>query len=1184
MIDDDIKSELFEGKGDPGQASIEEGRKGEGKDKGNGNDRAIGGQRGKGDLDDGTETGNIQVGIRIKPSSFLTSNTDTEIISNSSLCCWTHNDTSIIENRSCYSNEKYWTFDNVSSPSSINKDVYHASIHRTRIQKVIDGYNISILAYGQTGSGKTHTISGNIHEDGLLKLTIRDLFVCIEEEVDREFIIRISALEVYNEIIYDLLSSPKQKGETEANLKKKKEKDSSNICRLKGTDPVKGIIVEGLTEEIVCSEEDLLIAVKRAQEKQTRAFTDANSQSSRAHTLYKIIVESRQKEDDISRTLNKQKDCFVSTINYQHAPIRLSTISIVDLAGSERQSHTNARGKTLKESGAINKSLSSLCNVIRKLGEQQHLQDHNKNNNNKNSSNSPRNIMIPYRDSILTRLLQTSLSGNSIISIICTISFDPQHEQETISTLKFAVDCKKVKTNAKINQDSSGKSTLLAQYQREIIELKDLLQKQKQLTEEAKSLQTETIRPVIVLKNEKKKQNVEGTDQEEAIKSSNQNKAADDVISPLSNKNNELLNNFAQSELKHLNVEIEKEKKRSQELQQNVQRLKDLLIRGDCYYKNKTFDRETKLLSQSNRNENDNYFKRRGSCIVPATPLENLIRNKSLSPSSLSFEKEKSIKDDSIIPESELLINSSDILPRVENNLTMRRKSRLILTNDVPLTIKNVVETETHSPIHSPETLNDKEDNNHEDNAGETMEEPNKEDIENELIILRARERLLERDRKDINAQKYLLRRREEEQALELEHFRKSLEIWEMNLFDFMKKYNIGVRKVSKGRSNPIEVPYTKRNSNGQLPTNFDNDENDSELEAWTYEFVSPQLDNNNVEDTVDSFESHKQIQFTEKSSSLLNEETTTLEKITHHITANSLLTPQKMSEGIQKEVIELGEEYEEEEKEKVQNNANNEAPQSVVDKSLDLMEDDTATDNVVNKEFISDLFSSLPNLDEVLISNKVSSSSEAEYGNLDEISRKEAKLKVVSSKRQDRLNQEQFMETFRKVKLPVNTDFTMTIKGENDLDCGSSNIFHESTQKIEQQEVKEEQFNEKASNSSKHPRILRKRHDLKTVKERLQQTKKLSLFALNAGKVQEHVPKITDIGKPCEEEQRDHILTKDLTDKAKEDQSRRKTDSTKETDWASSLLYNGPIEPKKVTNSDAKYTLRKKKRKTEKR
>ena len=144
-----------------------------------------------------------------------------------------YTNTSIVENRAQFSNAKYWTYDTISGPESKNIHVYESLINRNRIQKAVDGYNISILAYGQTSSGKTHTISGTLSEPGLLRLTIKQLFETIESAAERrKFIIRISVLEVYNEIIYDLLhsslSSRTNASQQETNYPKKG--GNSNTC------------------------------------------------------------------------------------------------------------------------------------------------------------------------------------------------------------------------------------------------------------------------------------------------------------------------------------------------------------------------------------------------------------------------------------------------------------------------------------------------------------------------------------------------------------------------------------------------------------------------------------------------------------------------------------------------------------------------------------------------------------------------------------------------------------------------------------------------------------------------------------------------------------------------------------------------------------------------------------------
>lgn len=82
---------------------------------------------------------------------------------------------------------------------------------------------------------------------------------------------------------------------------------------------------------------------------------------------------------------------------------RAAKITLIDLAGSEKISRTGAEGKVLEEAKKINTSLSALGKVINALSE-------------------GKKSHVPYRDSKLTRLLQESLGGNSITSLVINVS------------------------------------------------------------------------------------------------------------------------------------------------------------------------------------------------------------------------------------------------------------------------------------------------------------------------------------------------------------------------------------------------------------------------------------------------------------------------------------------------------------------------------------------------------------------------------------------------------------------------------------------------------------------------------------------------------------------------------------------------------------------------------------------
>ncbi|PPR86314.1 hypothetical protein GOBAR_AA34378 [Gossypium barbadense] len=302
------------------------------------------------------------------------------------------------------------------------------------VENCLAGFNSSLFAYGQTGSGKTYTIWGpanalleeNLSSDqqGLTPRVFQRLFARINEEqiklADKQlkYQCRCSFLEIYNEQITDLLD-PNQ-----GNLQIREDVKS-------------GVYVENLTEEYVNSMRDGL------SNRRTGA-TSINAESSRSHSVFTCVVESRCKSvaDGVSS-------------------FKTSRINFVDLAGSERQKLTGAAGERLKEAGNINRSLSQLGNLINILAE---------------VSQTGKQRHIPYRDSKLTFLLQESLGGNAKLAMVCAISPAQSGKSETFSTLRFAQRAKAIKNKAVVNEVMQDDVKFL----REVIrELKDELHRMK---------------------------------------------------------------------------------------------------------------------------------------------------------------------------------------------------------------------------------------------------------------------------------------------------------------------------------------------------------------------------------------------------------------------------------------------------------------------------------------------------------------------------------------------------------------------------------------------------------------------------------------------------------------------------------------------------------------------------------
>ena len=231
-------------------------------------------------------------------------------------------------------------------------------------------------------------------------------------------------MEIYNEVITDLLNT------SNTNLK---------INERNGE-----IYVGGLTEEVVCSAEHIMHLMNQGHANRHVGSTKMNERSSRSHTIFRIVIESR--EVSFSDTCAR-----IST----NGAVLVAQLNLVDLAGSERADQTGAEAQRLKEGGHINKSLLYLGTVISKLSE----------------GVTQATGHIPYRDSKLTRILQNSLGGNTRTAIVCTVTPAAAFVEETVSTLKFASRAKSIKNNAIVNEIMSD-DALLKRYRKEINELK----------------------------------------------------------------------------------------------------------------------------------------------------------------------------------------------------------------------------------------------------------------------------------------------------------------------------------------------------------------------------------------------------------------------------------------------------------------------------------------------------------------------------------------------------------------------------------------------------------------------------------------------------------------------------------------------------------------------------------------
>lgn len=376
--------------------------------------------------------------------------------------------TAHVDNGIVYSTYRY-TFDRVYGPDASQEEVYDNSA-RDSVKQVLEGYNAAIIAYGQTGTGKTFTMEGERTGPGrgIIRRAIEDIFAAIEHDAapQSKFLVRASYLQIYNEVISDLL---------------KPERTNLGIRE----DRKRGIYVDGLSEWVVRSPDEVYGLMERGAEQRATGATKLNEMSSRSHAVFIIIVEqsvlaARSDDGGVEAAAQQIAELRASmahpgaTGDDVRRSVRVGKLNLVDLAGSERVHITGATGKRLEESKKINQSLSALGNVIAALTDARGSRPH-----------------VPYRDSRLTRILEDSLGGNCKTTMMCMTSPALEAFAESLSTLKFANRAKNIKNAARLNEDVDQR-TLLRKYERELRRLRaELLARQASLVDARRLLQVE---------------------------------------------------------------------------------------------------------------------------------------------------------------------------------------------------------------------------------------------------------------------------------------------------------------------------------------------------------------------------------------------------------------------------------------------------------------------------------------------------------------------------------------------------------------------------------------------------------------------------------------------------------------------------------------------------------------------
>ena len=295
-----------------------------------------------------------------------------------------------------------FVFDHV-FPCDVNQaDVFDALDGSRLLNRLLSGFNASVLVYGQTATGKTWTMDGHVDSDssgdsaGLVPRFILNLF---SASASTQSTITFSYFQIYNERVFDLLNN----GSSSA---------ASDQLRLR----FRGgeFKIENLFSFECASADEMMAHYIRGRTNRAMGSHQLNDSSSRSHTIARISVREK-------------------------SGLWKSSLSLVDLAGCERVNDTESTGSTFKESLSINQSLLVLRRVITAL------------------ASRDKSVVIPYRESKLTSILKDSFGGNSITIMIACLSPLDAHADDNLSTLYYSQQARRVMNSPVENVDPQVK-------------------------------------------------------------------------------------------------------------------------------------------------------------------------------------------------------------------------------------------------------------------------------------------------------------------------------------------------------------------------------------------------------------------------------------------------------------------------------------------------------------------------------------------------------------------------------------------------------------------------------------------------------------------------------------------------------------------------------------------------------
>ncbi|XP_022828048.1 kinesin-like protein KIF20B isoform X1 [Spodoptera litura] len=393
----------------------------------------------------------VQVYLRLKPCKVPNTLYDVR----SDKCLVTSLDTATAGHgrRTQHNVSKMYTFSKIFGAECSQREIFEAVV-KENLRKLPEGQNFTLLTYGASGSGKTYTLMGTVGAPGLVPRSLEYVFRLVdaaqqpafrpaesgaeklghhEQDYELQWVKRlrhvsaplrdkyrrmsaqlhsdltassidlsnrirhyvwVSFVEIYNEAVYDLLAPPEKR--TKLRIR---EDTSGNVY------------VKGATQAFVRSGEEAYDVMVAGKHNLVVAATGVHAHSSRSHCIFTITMLTETSEG-----------------------VRTSYVRLCDLAGCERARATRNTGARMLESRAINSSLHVLERCLHMLRRKQR---------------TGHEAMVPYRESKLTRLLGTGLSGarGEAVSMVVTLNPSPEYAHETKHVLSLAAVAQDIQIN-----------------------------------------------------------------------------------------------------------------------------------------------------------------------------------------------------------------------------------------------------------------------------------------------------------------------------------------------------------------------------------------------------------------------------------------------------------------------------------------------------------------------------------------------------------------------------------------------------------------------------------------------------------------------------------------------------------------------------------------------------------------